>query len=218
MFGTSNGTVLSAVQKQGDQSFKSMNNLLSLQDNHVEEFFQYHGEKFLVTFEKLIEDVVERVVSQMLVKLQLVQDDTTKSIKVHPDSLREYERITQENIQLDIINLLNSAIDAEVINQRKMAKQQYLESQGFGGGGMPQQISTGAALAGVTGNTQQYQQMQGAMNNGTGYPVPPNGTDAYGRPYWIDPQTGQTLYEPPKSGLGLGSAIQKGAAWAKWLM
>ena len=74
------------------------------------------------------------------------------------------------------------------------------------------------AIAGLTGNTQQYQQMQGAMNNGSGYPIPPNGTDPYGRPYWIDPQTGQTSYEPPSSGLGLGSAIQKGAAWAKWLM
>ena len=65
---------------------------------------------------------------------------------------------------------------------------------------------------------QQYQQMQGAVNNGSGYPVPPNGTDGYGRPYWIDPQTGQMSYEPPSAGLGLGSAIQKGAAWAKWLM
>lgn len=39
ILGTSNGTVLGAVQAQGDQQFKSMNNLLSLQDNHVEEFF-----------------------------------------------------------------------------------------------------------------------------------------------------------------------------------
>ena len=29
---------------------------------------------------------------------------------------------------------------------------------------------------------------------------------------------GQMSYEPPSSGLGLGGAIQKGAAWAKWLM
>ena len=75
-----------------------------------------------------------------------------------------------------------------------------------------------SAIAGITGNHQQYNQMQGAMNNGTGYPIPPSGTDGYGRPYWIDPQTGQMSYEPPSSGLGLGSAIQKGAAWAKWLM
>ena len=46
-----------------------MNNLLSLQENHVEEFFQYHGEQFLVALEKLMEDVVERVVSQMFAKL-----------------------------------------------------------------------------------------------------------------------------------------------------
>ena len=52
----------------------------------------------------------------------------------------------------------------------------------------------------------------------SGYPVPPSGQDGYGRPYWIDPATGQMSYEPPSSGLGLGSAIQKGAAWAKWLM
>ena len=112
--------------------------------------------------------------------------------------------------------MLNSAINTEVVNQRKMAKQQYLESQGFGGSntGTP---TAGAALAGVTGNMAQYQQMQGAVNNGSGYPVPPSGTDGYGRPYWID-ANGQMSYEPPQSGLGLGSAIQKGAAWAKWLM
>ncbi len=215
ILGTSNGTVLGAVQQQGDQQFKNVNNLLSLQDNHVEEFFQYHGEMFLTALEKLMEDVTERVVSQMLSKLSFTTDGT--KITVNPDCLREYERITQENIDLDIQKLLNSAINSEVINQRKMAKQQYLESQGFGGGGMAQPTAT-AAIAGLTGNMQQYQQMQGAMNNGSGYPVPPNGTDGYGRPYWIDPATGQMSYEPPQSGLGLGSAIQKGAAWAKWLM
>jgi hypothetical protein len=217
LLGTSNGTVMSAVNAQSDQQFKNVNNLLSLQDNHVEEFFQYHGHRFLATFEKMMEDVTERVVSQMLAKLQFVQDNTTGSINIHPDSLREYEKITQENIDLDIINLLNSAIDSEVINQRKMAKNQFLESQGFGTGGM-QQPSAGMAMAGVMGQTQQYNQMSGAMNNNSGYPVPPNGTDSFGRPYWIDPTNGQMLYEPPSSGLGLGSAIQKGAAWAKWLM
>ena len=188
ILGTSNGTVLGAVQQQGDQQFKNVNNLLSLQDNHVEEFFQYHGEMFLTALEKLMEDVTERVVSQMLSKLSFTTDGT--KITVNPDCLREYERITQENIDLDIQKLLNSAINSEVINQRKMAKQQYLESQGFGGGGMAQPTAT-AAIAGLTGNMQQYQQMQGAMNNGSGYPVPPNGTDGYGRPYWIDPATGQ---------------------------
>ena len=215
ILGTSNGTVLGAVQAQSDQQFKNVNNLLSLQDNHVEEFFQYHGDKFLKCLETLMEDVTERVVSRMLTKLQFIQDDTTKSIRIHPDSLREFEGITAANIELDIMNLLNSAIDAEVINQRKMAKSQFLESQGFGGG--QQQVSAGMALAGVTGQTQQYQQMQGAMNNGSGYPIPPNGQDMYGRPYWLD-ANGQMSYEPPKSGLGLGGAIQKGAAWAKWLM
>ena len=211
MLGPSNKTVLGAVQAQSDTQFKTVNNLLSLQENHVEEFFQYHGEQFLVALEKLMEDVVERVVSQMLAKLSFTS--TGSSIAVNSDALREYERITQENIDLDIQKLLQSAINTEVIMQRKMAKQQYLESQGFGGVGP----SAGMAIAGLTGQTQQYQQMQGAMNNGTGYPIPPSGTDGYGRPYWIDAQ-GQMSYEPPSSGLGLGSAIQKGAAWAKWLM
>ena len=217
VFGTTNGTVMNAVQAQGDQQFKNVNNLLSLQDNHVEEFFQYHGEMFLTALEQLMEDVVERVVSQMLAKLSF--DTTGSSITVNRDALREYERITQENIELDINKLLNAAINTEVVNQRKMAKQQYLESQGFGGGmgGNMVQPTAGMAMAGVMGQQQQYNQVQGAMNNGSGYPIPPSGTDGYGRPYWIDAQ-GQMSYEPPSSGLHLGSAIQKGAAWAKWLM
>ena len=216
VFGTSNGTVLGAVQAQGDQQFKNVNNLLSLQDNHVEEFFQYHGEQFLTSLEKLMEDVVQRVVSQMLSKLAFTSNGA--SITINADAMREFEKITQENIDLDIQKLLNAAINTEVVNQRKLAKQQYLESQGFSGGGqMPTQPTAGVAIAGLTGNMQQYNQEQGAMNNGTGYPIPPSGTDGYGRPYWIDAQ-GQMSYEPPQSGLGLGSAIQKGAAWAKWLM
>ena len=222
VFGPNNKDIVGAISASQDTQFKTVNNLLSLQDNHVEEFFQYHGLRFLTTFEKLMEDVMERVVSQMLSKLEFVQDSTTGKIAVHPDCLREYERITQENIQLDINAIVNSAIDSEVVMQRKMAKQQYLEAQGFSsnmGGGMPmQQPTAGMAIAGITGQTQQYQQMQGAMNNGSGYPIPPSGTDGYGRPYWIDPKTGQTSYEPPSSGIHLGSAIQKGAAWAKWLM
>jgi hypothetical protein len=74
VFGTSNKTVLGAVQAQNDQQFKNVNNLLSLQDNHVEEFFQYHGEKFLQALEKLMEDVVQRVVSQMLGNLAFITD------------------------------------------------------------------------------------------------------------------------------------------------
>jgi len=211
ILGTSNGTVMNAVQQGQQNNFKSMNNLLSLQDNHVEEFFQYHGEMFLTSLENMMEDVIERVVSQMLAKLAFTM--TGSNIVINADAMREFEKITQENIDLDIQKLLQTAVNTEVVNQRKMAKQQYLESQGFGGG----QPTAGMAVAGLTGNTQQYQQMQGAMNNGTGYPVPPNGTDGYGRPYWIDAQ-GQMSYEPPQTGLGLGSAIQKGAAWAKWLM
>ena len=214
MFGTSNGTVLGAVQQQGDQNFKNVNNLLSLQENHVEEFFQYHGEQFLTALEQLMEDVIERVVSQMLGKLSFTTSGG--NITINPDAMREFERITQENIDLDIQKILGAAINTEVVMQRKMAKQQYLESQGFSGGGM-QQPSAAQAFANVTGNTQQFNQMNNAINNGSGYPIPPSGTDGYGRPYWIDAQ-GQMSYEPPQSGLGLGSAIQKGAAWAKWLM
>ncbi len=214
ILGTSNGTVLGAVQAQGDQNFKNVNNLLSLQENHVEEFFQYHGEQFLTALEQLMEDVIERVVSQMLGKLSFTTSGG--NITINPDAMREFERITQENIDLDIQKILGAAINTEVVMQRKMAKQQYLESQGFSGGGM-QQPSAAQAFANVTGNTQQFNQMNNAMNNGSGYPVPPSGTDGYGRPYWIDAQ-GQMSYEPPQSGLGLGSAIQKGAAWAKWLM
>ena len=220
ILGTSNGTVMSAVNAQSDQQFKNVNNLLSLQDNHVEEFFQYHGQQFLTSIEKMMEDVVERVVSKMLAKLQFTTDSTTGMLKIHNDAMREFEKITAENIELDIQRILDSAINTEVVNQRKLAKQQYLESQGFSGGGGMQQMAAptaGMAVAGLTGNTQQYQQMNGAMNNGSGYPVPPTGTDNYGRPYWIDAQ-GQMSYEPPSSGLGLGGAIQKGAAWAKWLM
>ena len=220
-WGTSNKTVMSAVTAQGDQQFKTVNNLLSLQDNHVEEFFQYHGEHFLTTFEKLMEDVVERVVSQMLAKLSFTTNGSKMTIDA--DAMREYERITQENIDLDIQKILQSAINTEVVNQRKLAKQQYLESQGFNGGQMGGQMgatapSAGMAIAGITGNQQQFMQGQAAMNNGSGYPIPPSGNDGYGRPYWIDPQTGQMSYEAPSSGLHLGSAIQKGAAWAKWLM
>ena len=169
---TSNGTVLGAVQQGQQNNFKSMNNLLSLQDNHVEEFFQYHGEMFLTALEQMMEDVIERVVSQMLAKLKLTSNGS--NIIVNADSLREYEKITQENIDLDIQKLLNSAINTEVVNQRKLAKQQYLESQGFSGGGqMPTQPTAGMAIAGLTGQTQQYNQVQGAMNNGS-YPIPPS--------------------------------------------
>ena len=155
--GTSNKTVLNAVQAQNDQQFKNVNNLLSLQDNHVEEFFQYHGEKFLQAFEKMMEDVVQRVVSQMLSSLAFTTDSTTGGLKIHPDAMREFEKITQENIELDIQQILAVALNTEVINQRKLAKQQYLESQGFSGSGGPSAVM---AIAGITGQTQQYQQMQ----------------------------------------------------------
>ena len=214
--GTSNGAVMGAVNAQNEQQFKNVSNLLALQENHVEEFFTYHGEQFLSALEKMMEDVTERVVCVMLGKLVFIQDSTTGTMKLQSGVLSEFEKITQENIDLDLTRLLDSAINTEVINQRKMAKQQYLESQGFSGQ-QGSQVGVGLAVAGLTGQTQQFQQMQGAANNGSGYPIPPNGTDGYGRPYWLDAQ-GQMSYEPPSSGLGLGGAIQKGAAWAKWLM
>ena len=70
LFGTSNRSLSNQITTQGQSDFKVMNNLLTLQDNHVEEFFQYHGEQFLQAFEQLLEDVTTRVVSQMLVKMK----------------------------------------------------------------------------------------------------------------------------------------------------
>jgi len=228
---TSNNSLSNQITSQGTADFKAVNNLLTLQENHVEEFFSYHGEQFLTSFEKLIEDVVERVVSQMLVKLKFVTD-TNGNLAVHADALREYESITAENIQLDIQMLLASALNTEVIMQRKMAKAQYLEAQGFSTTSMPQQnnqlpqpignpqgldpsqIQGGGGM--VAANNMMMQQQQ-AFNNQSGYPIPPSGYDTMNNPYWIDPHTGQATYTPPGSGLGLGGIIQKGAAWAAWL-
>ena len=227
---TSNNTLANQISNQGTASFKAVNNLLTLQENHVEEFFTYHGEQFLSAFEKLLEDVMERVVSQMLVKLKFVSNSAGE-LSVHTDSLREYEAITAENIQLDLQTLLASSLNTEVILQRKLAKQQYLESQGFsttsqqlpatqqqpypGVQGLdPTQIQ--GSNASVSANNMMTQQQQ-AFNNQSGYPIPPSGYDTMNNPYWIDPMTGHPTYTPPNSGLGLGQAISKGLAWASWL-
>ena len=120
--------------------------------------------------------------------------------------------------------------------QRRMAKTQYLEAQGFTmpqeqqmaqmqtmpgqgqpinpGGVDPSQIQGGNAS--VQMNNAMMQQQQ-AFNNQSGYPVPPAGYDNMNNPYWIDPATGQMSYTPPASGLGLANAVSKGLAWAKWL-
>ena len=232
LFGTSNGALATQMQASSSTNFKSMNNLLTLQDNHVEEFFQYHGEAFLTAFEKLLEDVVERVMSQMLAKLELSIDTTQGRATIEKNCLNEYNRITQENIELDIQKILGAALNTEVIMQRQMAKQQYLESQGFSAdsgsqvgavgmgmaaGGM---AAGGMAIQGQPAMGQINQNMaagQQAMNNGSGYPIPPSGYDNMNNPYWLDPATGQASYTPPNSGLGLGKMITKGAAWAKWL-
>jgi len=228
-FGTSNSAIMREMQTNQDSTFKTVNNLLTLQENHVEEFFEYHGNSFLPAFEKLIEDVVERVVSQMLGKLEFVHDSTSGHIKVQADCLREFDRITQENIDLDIQTLLATAINSEVVMQRKMAKAQYLESQGFGTAQMQStQMNANPAEMGMNpaqiqgnpqtgGMNQQMMMQQNAMNNQSGYPIPPSGYDTYNNPYWTDPQTGQMTYTPPNSGLGLASKAAKVAAWAKWL-
>lgn len=233
VFGTSNSALSSQINTMGQANFKMTNNLLTLQENHVEEFFQYHGEQFLSAFEKMMEDVMARVVSQMLVKMKFVSN-TNGDLEIHPDSLSEFTSITQENIDLDIVNLLASAVNSEVIMQRRMAKQQYLESQGFASpaqdmpqqqmGGMPQggnpQGMNPANIQGAPamgGMNQQMMQQQMAFNNGSGYPIPPSGYDQFNNPYWIDPTTGQPSYTPPTSGLGLAGALSKGVAWAKWL-
>ena len=169
----------------------------------------------------------------MLVKLKFVSNSNSE-ISVHSDALREYESITAENIQLDLQTLLAAALNTEVIMQRKMAKQQYLEAQGFStsslpqGQGMPQGQGIQAnpqglapsqiqgSNAGGAANNMMMQQQQ-AFNNTSGFPVPPSGYDQMNNPYWIDPMTGQPTYTPPASGLGLSNAISKGLAWASWL-
>ena len=223
MLGTSNRTVLREVQNAQQQNFKTVNNLLTLQENHVEEFFEYHGENFLTAFEKMMEDVTERVVSKMLGSLEFVHNPTSNQITVQETCLREFEKITQENIDLDIQNLLATALNSEVIMQRRMAKQQYLESQGFGGGMQQTQATQQQVPANIQGApqtgmmNQQLSMQQQAMNNQSGYPIPPTGYDQYNNPYWIDPATGQATYTPPSSGLGLARGVAKAAAWAKWL-
>jgi len=235
--GTSNGALANQMTQNSQTQFKSMNNLLTLQENHVEEFFYYHGEAFLTAFEQLFEDVIERVLGQMLPKLKFIQG-SAGGLEIHPDSLRDYENITAANITLDLQNILGAAINSEVVMQRKMAKEQYLESQGFASssgsmaqgnqqmgmnsqmgmnqqmGMNPNQIQGAPAMGGVN---QQMMQQQQAMNNGSGYPIPPSGYDQFNNPYWIDPQTGQPTYTPPQSGLGLAQGIGKAVAWAKWL-
>jgi len=237
LLGTSNGALASQMSQQNTGNFKAMNNLLTLQDNHVEEFLLYHGEAFFTEFEKMMEDVVERVMSQMLAVLHFKLEATQGDITLEKQCLSEYQRITQENIDLDIQRILGASINQEVVYQRQMAKSQYLESQGFGGSpeggggvGLPKvnQQMGGQQMGGqqpmnIQGNpqtggmNQQMGMQQQAMNNTSGYPIPPSGYDQYNNPYWMDPATGQASYTPPSSGLGLGKMITKGAAWAKWL-
>mgnify|MGYP003675604965 FL=1 len=238
--GTSNNNLSTQMNTQGQTQFKAINNLLTLQENHVEDFFQYHGEAFFAALEKLIEDVTERVMSQMLIKLKFVTN-SSGNMEIAPDALQDYMGITAENIQLDLQNLLASAVNSEVVMQRRMAKQQYLEAQGFTSPSVPQSQTLpqqgfqqqgfqpqGANPQGLNpsqiqggnmstnfNNTLNQQQM--AMNNGSGYPIPPSGYDNMNNPYWIDPQTGQPTYTPPQSGLGLAQGLGKAVAWAKWL-
>ena len=231
LFGTSNGALATQMQNNSQNNFKAMNNLLTLQDNHVEEFLLYHGEAFLTTFERLLEDVVQRVVSQMLADLHFKLEPTQGDITLEKSCLTKYQQITEENIELDIQKILAASVNSEVVYQRQMAKSQYLEAQGFGDGSNPQ-MGGGAAMAGAGmaaggmqiqgappqgGMNQQMMNQQQAFNNQSGYPVPPAGYDQYNNPYWVAPQTGQATYTPPNSGLGLSKMISKGAAWAKWL-
>ena len=213
-------TLNNALANSQQQNFKTVNNLLTLQENHVEEFFQYHGEEFMQAFEKLMEDTIKRTVSEMLSQLEFTLDTGNGSIKLIDKCLLNYQRVTQENIDLDIQSLLNTAVNSEVIMQRKMAKQQYLESQGFNPATsgqnsqvtVQQGVGMGAAQGGYGGAAM-------GINQGlqSGYPIPPNGYDQMNNPYWLDPNTGQITYSPPSSGLGLGNKLVKAASWAKWL-
>ena len=238
VFGTSNGQIANQINDSQTAQFKAVNNLLTLQENHVEEFFEYHGVQFLTAFEQLIEDVVERVVSQQLKNLKF-NTASTGEIVLHADSEAAYNNVSDANLQLDIQNLLAAAVNTEVILQRRMAKQQYLETKGFSAGaaapmqspmgqpamgqpamGQPPNIQGQAAFGGVNSQIAMQQQAFNPMNQ-SGYPIPPAGYDQMNNPYWIDPATGQPSYTPPQSGLGLGSALvhgaSKAAAWAKWL-
>ena len=213
-------TLNNALANSQQQNFKTVNNLLTLQENHVEEFFQYHGEEFMQAFEKLMEDTIKRTVSEMLSQLEFSLDTGNGSIKLIDKCLLNYQRVTQENIDLDIQSLLNTAVNSEVIMQRKMAKQQYLESQGFNpstsGQNSQMTVQQGVGMGAAQGG---YGGAAMGINQGlqSGYPIPPNGYDQMNNPYWIDPNTGQITYSPPSSGLGLGNKLVKAASWAKWL-
>ena len=230
LFGTSNTSLYNTMQTNQQAQFKTMNNLLTLQENHVEDFFQYHGEAFLTALAQLVGDVVNKTVSEILTNLEFVSA-SNGNLTLSSDAVTNLNGITQANIELDLQTLLASAINSEVIMQRRMAKTQYLESQGFAmpqeqqmtmggmgsdnpGGVDPSMIQGGNAS--VQANAM-MQQQQMAFNNQSGYPVPPAGYDNMNNPYWIDPNTGQMSYTPPTSGLGLASAMSKGIAWAKWL-
>jgi len=230
LFGTSNTSLMNTMQSNQQAQFKTMNNLLTLQENHVEDFFQYHGEAFLAALSQLVGDVVQKTVSEILTNLEFVSA-SNGNLSLSNDAVANLNGITQANIELDLQTLLASAINSEVIMQRRMAKTQYLESQGFTmpqeqqmsmggmgatnpGGVDPSMIQGNSAAVGMN-NAMMQQQM--AFNNNSGYPVPPAGYDNMNNPYWIDPNTGQMSYTPPTSGLGLASAMSKGIAWAKWL-
>tara|TARA_R110000824_G_scaffold316517_1_gene503738 strand:+ start:3017 stop:3685 length:669 start_codon:yes stop_codon:yes gene_type:complete len=216
-------TLNTAMQNNQEQTFKTVNNLLTLQENPVEEFFEYHGVDFLAALEKLIEDTIERTVSRMLSKLEFVLDSTNGNISLVQSCLSDFEKITRENIELDMQNLLHSAVNSEVVVQRKMAKQSYLESQGFAPAQPTPQMNPmaqqnvmqgqgmGATMGGAGGAAM-------GVNQGmqSGYPIPPNGYDQYNNPYWLD-ENGQMAYSPPSSGFGMGQKLVKAAAWAKWL-
>ena len=75
LFGTSNNTLMNTMQSNQQAQFKTMNNLLTLQENHVEDFFQYHGEAFLAALAQLMTDTVEKVLGQMLPQIAFVTNN-----------------------------------------------------------------------------------------------------------------------------------------------
>ena len=105
LFGTSNGQILTSMNANNQTQFKTMNNLLTLQENHVEDFFQYHGEAFLAALDKLIEDAVERSVSKVIGNLKF-NTQSSGEIVLHPDAVATLNTITEENITLDLQTLL----------------------------------------------------------------------------------------------------------------
>ena len=161
LLGTSNSSIVTAIDAQTAANFKATNNLLTLQTNHVEEFFEYHGEGFLIALEKLMEDTTERVVSQMLSKLKLTSG-TSGEMVIHPDCLTDYNNITQGFTPSMPQAQAQTQAQAYPPQQYQQPQQQYQQpQQGIpnAGGMNPSQISGGNPMVQANNMVMQQQQV-----------------------------------------------------------